>query len=61
MNIPEGSIVEVKLGKQHSKGTVVAVDLVHGSILVQYDESAAGATEWLPQERCKLLAAPPRS
>ena len=61
MNIPEGATVEVKLGKQSSKGTVVAVDTVHGSILVQYDEDAYGTTEWIPQERCKLLAAPSQS
>lgn len=59
MNIREGAVVEVKLGKQNSKGTVVAVDSTHGSILVQYDDAAAGATEWLPEERCKMLTAPP--
>ena len=55
MSFSEGTAVKVKLGKQQSRGTVVAVDSVHGSVLVQYDNQPAASPEWLPQERCKAL------
>jgi hypothetical protein len=61
LNIVEGAVVESKLDKHASKGTVIAVDATHGSILVQYDGSPAGTAEWLPQERCRVVSSPAQS